>query len=66
MHITTRPGAPVPRRSKLQRLVLAAFRRAQPFLNPPKGLVKDGQFSFEFGFFFEISSGRHGFRWKRL
>ena len=44
----------------------AAFRRAQPFLNPPKGLVKDGQFSFEFGFFFEISSGRHGFRWKRL
>jgi TonB family protein len=44
----------------------AAFRRAQPFTNPPEGLVKNGEIAFEFGFYFEISSGRHGFRWKQL
>lgn len=43
-----------------------AFRRAQPFPNPPKGLVVDGEIEFEFGFYFEISSGRHKFRWRRL
>ena len=43
-----------------------AFRRAQPFSNPPEGLVKNGEINFNFGFYFEISSGRQGFRWKRL
>ena len=44
----------------------AAFRRAQPFMNPPEGLVRNGEITFNFGFYFEISSGRRGFRWKRL
>lgn len=43
-----------------------AFRRAQPFSNPPLGLIKDGEIHFSFGFYFEISSGYQGFRWKRL
>lgn len=43
-----------------------AFRLAQPFSNPPRGLLKDGEIRFSFGFYFEISSGRHGFRWNRL
>ncbi|MGM0575804.1 MAG: TonB family protein [Myxococcota bacterium] len=44
-----------------------AFQRAHPFPNPPSGLVNDrGEIEFQFGFFFEISSGRHRFQWKRL
>ncbi len=50
----------------LDREARAAFRRAQPFANPPEGLVKNGEISFNFGFYFEISSGRRGFRWNRL
>ena len=44
-----------------------AFRRAGPFPNPPKGLLDDaGKVTFQFGFFFEISSGRSRFNWSRL
>jgi TonB family protein len=40
---------------------LNAFQRAQPFHNPPKGLIDaDGKIRFKFGFFLEISGG--GFR----
>jgi TonB family protein len=35
---------------------IAAFQRAQPFPNPPSGLVKDGAVSFDFGFYVEFSS----------
>lgn len=45
----------------------SAFKRASPFPNPPKGLVNDrGEVNFEFGFYFEISSGRYKFRWRRM
>lgn len=44
-----------------------AFERAQPFPNPPLGLVDErGEVVFQFGFFFEITSGGGRFRWKRL
>ena len=46
---------------------LGAFRRAQPFPNPPDGLVNDvGKIVFQFGFYFEITSGKQRFQWKRL
>ncbi|MGB0589594.1 MAG: TonB family protein [Myxococcota bacterium] len=46
---------------------LSAFRRAQPFPNPPDGLVDDlGKIVFQFGFYFEITSGKQRFQWKRL
>ncbi|MBI5528401.1 MAG: TonB family protein [Deltaproteobacteria bacterium] len=35
---------------------IAAFQRAQPFPNPPLGLVRDGAVSFDFGFYVEFSS----------
>jgi len=44
----------------------SAFKRAQPFPNPPTGLVRDGKVRFDFGFYFEISSGRSKFRWRQL
>lgn len=45
----------------------AAFKRARHFPNPPRGLVDpQGEVNFQFGFYFEISSGRSRFRWKRL
>ncbi len=44
-----------------------AFRRAQPFPNPPEDMVDaKGEIRFQFGFYFEITSGRHQFEWKRL
>lgn len=43
-----------------------AMRRAQPFVNPPKGLVKQGEINFIFGFYFEISAGKRRFKWRRL
>ena len=43
-----------------------AVRKAGPFRNPPEKLVKKGRVNFDFGFYFEISSGRHRFRWRRL
>jgi TonB family protein len=46
---------------------LGAFRRAQPFPNPPDGLADElGKIVFQFGFYFEITSGKHRFQWKRL
>jgi len=47
----------------------AAFQRAQPFPNPPAGLLNPrNEVVFEFGFYFEITAGRlqsHS-RWRRL
>jgi TonB family protein len=43
-----------------------AVRASQPFSNPPRELVKKGKISFDFGFYFAISTGRHRFRWRRL
>lgn len=34
---------------------IAAFQRAQPFLNPPPGLVSDGQIVFPFGFYIQFA-----------
>ena len=46
---------------------VGAFRRAQPFPNPPDGLVDElGRIVFQFGFYFEITTGKHRFKWKRL
>ena len=42
-----------------------AFKRAQPFPNPPQDLVREGKVRFDFGFYFEISSGRSRFRWRQ-
>lgn len=39
-----------------------AFRAAAPFPNPPDGLVKDGQITFEFSFHFEIGGARTSWR----
>ncbi|MBS2030360.1 MAG: TonB family protein [Deltaproteobacteria bacterium] len=36
---------------------VAAFERAQPFPNPPPGLVDHGEVHFTFGFFLEVNSG---------
>jgi TonB family protein len=36
---------------------VAAFERAQPFPNPPPGLVDNGLVRFNFGFFLEVNSG---------
>lgn len=45
----------------------SAFKRAHPFPNPPSGLLADGgEVRFQFGFYFELSTGKHRFRWKRL
>ena len=43
-----------------------AVRQAGPFRNPPTELIKKGKITFDFGFYFEISSGRHRFKWRRL
>ena len=44
-----------------------AFQAAAPFPNPPVGLLDEyGQVTFQFGFLFEISSGRRHSFWKRL
>jgi TonB family protein len=43
---------------------MRAFRAAQPFPNPPAGLVDaSGNITFEFGFHLEIGGGRRG-EWK--
>ncbi len=43
---------------------IAAFERAQPFPNPPAGLISDssGLITFSFGFHFQVGSPRSG--WK--
>lgn len=44
-----------------------AFEAAAPFPNPPVGLLDpSGQITFQFGFLFEISTGRQRWFWKRL
>ena len=40
----------------LDQEAVMAFKRAQPFPNPPSGLMKDGQIAFTFGFYVEFSS----------
>jgi TonB family protein len=41
----------------LDQEAVKAFKEAQPFPNPPEGLLdEDGKISFSFGFFFEIHS----------
>jgi len=42
----------------LDQEAIAAFRRAQPFQNPPKQLIKNGIIEFSFGFHVEFNSGR--------
>ncbi|HEX9050953.1 MAG TPA: energy transducer TonB [Anaeromyxobacter sp.] len=45
----------------LDRAALTAFRTAQPFVNPPRGIVdQNGEIRFSFGFFLEV--GRPGMR----
>jgi TonB family protein len=45
----------------LDRAALTAFRSAQPFMNPPRGIVDgNGEIKFSFGFFLEV--GRAGLR----
>ncbi len=45
----------------LDRAAVAAFRSAQPFVNPPHGIVDtNGEIKFSFGFFLEV--GRPGLR----
>ena len=44
-----------------------AFERAQPFPNPPDGLLNPkNEIVFEFGFYFEITAGTQRFEWRRL
>lgn len=45
----------------LDQEAIAAFQRAQPFPNPPRGLVDEqGQIKFQFGFYLQV--GRGGLR----
>jgi TonB family protein len=45
----------------LDRAALSAFKSAQPFVNPPRGIVDaNGEIKFSFGFFLEM--GRPGMR----
>jgi len=44
----------------LDREAVSAFQRAQPFPNPPHGLVEDGKIEFPFGFHVDFS--RRGLR----
>jgi len=45
----------------LDRVAMDAFRRAQPFANPPAGLVdSSGEIRFQFGFY--VEAGHPGFR----
>ncbi len=45
----------------LDRAAVSAFRTAQPFVNPPRGIVdQNGEIKFSFGFFLEV--GRPGMR----
>ena len=47
----------------LDATALDAFRKAQPFVNPPRGLANDrGEIAFVFGFYLEVGSGLHIFR----
>jgi TonB family protein len=42
----------------LDREAISAFRRAQPFPNPPPALLDDrGEIKFTFGFYLEVNHG---------
>ena len=42
----------------LDRAAMSAFREAQPFVNPPRGIVdQNGEIRFSFGFFLEVGHG---------
>lgn len=59
-HIATKSGLRF-----LDEEAVRAFWAAGPFLNPPKGLVKeDGKIRFDFGFAFLVASSRHKFFWR--
>lgn len=45
----------------LDRAALAAFKNAEPFVNPPRGIV-DAQGEIKFGFAFTVEFGRPGLR----
>ncbi|HET9551364.1 MAG TPA: TonB family protein [Anaeromyxobacteraceae bacterium] len=42
----------------LDQAAVDAIREAQPFLNPPHGMVENGEVKFSFGFMFSMSSDR--------
>ena len=47
----------------LDSTAMDAFRKAQPFVNPPGGLADQrGEIAFVFGFYLEVGSGLHIFR----
>ena len=47
----------------LDSTAMEAFRKAQPFVNPPGGLANEhGEIAFVFGFYLEVGSGLHIFR----
>ena len=46
----------------LDTVAVEAFRKAQPFVNPPSGLAQNGEIAFSFGFYIEVGSGLHIFR----
>ncbi len=47
----------------LDTTAMEAFRKAQPFVNPPGGLADQrGEIAFVFGFYLEVGSGLHIFR----
>jgi TonB family protein len=47
----------------LDRVAVDAFRKAQPFVNPPRGLADGhGEILFSFGFYIELGTGLHIFR----
>ena len=51
--------------SYLDREALRAFKAAQPFVNPPGGLMdKHGRLTFNFGFLVEMSGGPVRFFWR--
>ena len=40
----------------LDRAAIEAFQKAQPFVNPPRGLADGGEIKFQFGFYLEVGS----------
>jgi TonB family protein len=47
----------------LDEIALDAFRKAQPFVNPPRGLADPrGEIDFTFGFYLETGGGFRMYR----
>jgi TonB family protein len=44
----------------IDQTAVEAFKKAQPFVNPPRGIVENGEIRFSFGFYLEV--GRAGLR----